>query len=1702
MKMDKVAESVKRTSSRILKFNANTKKTASRLKTVVEIQMRMKLLAQYWREYGEAYDVYEEKGFEEPEFDEESYYLAEGEYLVASCELETMLQVVNRGSASEIVDGTPVASLMVKPLDPPKFSGLLEDWVSFKDLFRSTIINNKSLSELHRLQYLRNVCQGKAAEVIKDIAVCAGNFEVAWTALTRRYENERLLVSRLIERLLDLPSMTNKECPVELAKLIDGTSQILRALAVLKRPTDEWDDMLVVLTTRKLDFTTRSAWEKSIGSSTVMPKYSELDEFLSGLLRSLEVMSTVPSRQAKTTTTTISAAPSTSRRFVRTHVATTGGCQPTCPVCSGTHSLPDCAKFLSKSVQERRQVVVNNQVCFNCLVSSNHLSRNCGSYVHCGVCKCHHHTLLHIPTEQTEARSNEHERRNPFKPRTVSSNVCVNVAVEVERATVLPTAWVTVTAENGRSVRLRALIDQGSEATLISRNATHQLGCTWRKSGVGITGVAGTSAGKSLGCAEVVVTASNGQQEGIAVKALILATITTQIPSHQLRRSNNPIITSLPLADEQYWQPGRVDVLLGAAHIPNLLLQGVRKVDGLVAQETIFGWMISGSVVSASVAPTDRSCRHITLESLLGRFWEQEETPTQPKLSAEDEECESKYNQTTTRAEDGRYIVELPFRQGDRELGDSRNAAIRRLSSLERKGSQYEQQWQTYKKFMETYLELGHMEIVPQEEIEKQPQCYLPHHAVFKPESTTTKLRVVFDASASTTNGKGLNNLLLTGPRIQDKLSTILLRWRMHRIALCADIEKMYRQIRVKDSHWDYQRIVWRDDHHESIKHFRLKTVTYGTACAPYLAVKTLQRLAEDEAERYPWASKVVKNDMYVDDCMTGADSEDEANVLKEELLQIMAAGGFRLLKWSSNSRHILQQLPTDHIECRAPLNIDDDESVKALGVRWHPQADEFSYKIHALKRSATVLTKRQVLSEIAQLFDPLGLLAPVIIVAKTLMQQLWLTGSGWDDKLPMEVNEKWQTFKDELVQIEKVRINRWCGYCKSQQTLQLHGFSDASQVAYAACVYARVQQEDGTVKVTLLAAKTKVAPIKQQSIPRLELNGAVLLTRLLDECLQSLGKMQTEVFSWTDSTVVLAWIHRHANVWPTFVANRVSEVQAKMDIIKWQHVAGVDNPADVASRGIMPSKIQEHKLWWNGPAWLHAGQDEWPQQRPLEVDENLLEKRKVKVCHTVKERKLYELAERFSSWRKLLRVTAYCRRVIRTNRREERSLSAEEIEAARLLWLRLMQTFEYGDVEAYCREGNLPRLKPFVDEQGLMRVGGRLQNANISFDEKHPIIITGRTNITKLIIIDAHHRVLHGGPQATIAQLHQRYWVVNGRRYVRALIHECVTCIKARPKTGQQLMGNLPSVRVTPSRPFTNTGIDYAGPIWSRTSKGRGHKATKSWIAVFVCFSTKAVHLELVSDLTTAAFLASFRRFTARRGHCENVFCDNGTNFVGANRELQAQLRRALKDETWIANLSNNGTKFHFAPPGSPHFNGLAESAVRMAKSSMVKVIGEQKLTFEEMATVLTQIEAAINSRPLCALPSDPNDFNVLTPGHFLVGQPLTAIPEPSLPDRLSSTNRWQLVQQITQQFWKRWSKEYVHQLQQRGRWTKECRNVQVDDIVVIQDDTLATNWRLGRVIATHPGTDGHVRVATMKTAGGIVKRTICKVCVLPIEM
>ncbi|XP_029167910.1 uncharacterized protein LOC114938224 [Nylanderia fulva] len=739
----------------------------------------------------------------------------------------------------------------------------------------------------------------------------------------------------------------------------------------------------------------------------------------------------------------------------------------------------------------------------------------------------------------------------------------------------------------------------------------------------------------------------------------------------------------------------------------------------------------------------------------------------------------------------------------------------------------------------------------------------------------------------------------------------------------------------------------------DNIHEYELKTVTYGLACAPFLAIRTFQQL--DEETRYPRGVRALRHDCYVDDVVTGADSLADAIELQQELRSLCMAGGFPLRKWAANNQQVLTRIPPEHRLQRGPRSW-EGESHAILDLRWHPQGDWFSFTIRP--RAITDLTKRRVLAETARLFDPMGWLAPVVIRAKILIQTTWLQRLDWDSPLPDQDAHRWRQLLNQLPLLDHIRVDCWLNTGDDQSQLQLHGFADASERGYAVVVYIRNAATEKT-SINLLMAKSKVAPVKQVSLPRLELCAAALLTTLMLHVRTTLGLAATPVHLWSDSKVTLHWIRGHCTRWKTFVANRVSQIQTLLPDAHWRHVAGQENPADCASRGVTPDDLLNHELWWTGPTWLLEDEAAWPGADIDVPEDDLPEQRVTSLVVKAPVTAEPDLLLRFPTLQRLVRVTAWCRRwlnPVRRDARPGRPLHPDELDSALFRWLRVVQALHFPTDVAAASAGrtspprsHLVKLSPFLDGQGVLRVGGRLKNSQLPLDEKHPMIIPAASWLTRLVIDSCHRRTLHGGVQLTLGLLRLRFWVPRGRTAVKQQLHRCVTCTRWRAATPQPQMGNLPRDRVTPTRPFFSTGLDYAGPILLRTSKGRGHRAHKGYIAVFVCFWSKAIHLEVVSDYTSEAFIAALHRFVSRRGFCAEIYSDCGTTFIGADRTLRSLFNAATAEGHRIVLAATaQGIRWHFNSPAAPHFGGLWEAAVKSTKFHLRRMIGETTFTFE----------------------------------------------------------------------------------------------------------------------------------------------------------
>ena len=1617
-------------------------------------------------------------------------------------------------SAGELTAKLPRLSI-------PTFDGDILKWPTFWSQFEVSVHNHAKLTEAEKLAYLRQALQeGPASQTIEGLSTLGNKYSEAIKCLKERFDQPREVHQLHVKALLDLPRMRDNSGK-EVRRVHDTSKQHIRALVSLGYDLEP--AFMTALIQTKLDPATSFEWKKhSSEKAREVPHYDEILHFLDMTARASS--EAVMTKKEVTSGKKYTHSP----RPVTSHAATANN-NAHCILCpKEKHPLYGCSKFKALSQEEKRSLLKRNQMCFNCLRSGHYLSQ-CESSHRCKRCQKPHHTLLHMDsTSSTVVSSN-------VTPQDLSPTVVSNTAVRLcSGTTLLMTCKLIVYAPDGSITEARALLDNGSSASFVSERLAQVLRLPRHKQSMQLSGITGTPLASPPHVTNFKISPVHCTGRKIHIAAIVVPKVTRELPVHTIPLDPSwTHLSKLKLADPSFGQPGRIDVLLGVDVFLSILRQGRRTgpAGAPVAMETEFGWVLGGSV--SPVPVSDHVSYHVTAcyasivqdDDILRRFWELEEPPkTTVPFTLEEKNVMHHFKQNHTRTSEGRFVVPLPRRVDTGHIGETRSQAVRRFlsleSSLHKKGkfSQVDQ-------VIQEYLYLQHAEPVPAEDLKKEPSqvFYLPMQVVYKASSSTTKVRAVFDASAKSSTGVSLNDTLLIGPTVHSTLVEVLLRFRTHKIALTTDISKMYRAIQLAPIDKDYHRFVWRNHPDQKLIDYRMTRATFGVSASCFAANMSVRQNAADYSHLYPLAAHVAETSFYVDDCLTGADSCQSAVSLRERLQELFNLGCFTLRKWNSSDPAVLETVPPDLRDPESVLSLPESDQAlpKTLGIQWNAKTDCFHVCI-AKASPPSYITKRELASDIAKVFDALGWIAPATITMKILLQKTWESKVGWDDLVPEDIRDTWSRWRSEIHLLADKAIPR-CYFPKRSKnaSIELHGFGDASEVAYGAVVYLRSVDTTGAIHISLVISKTKVAPLKRQTIPRLELCGAVLVANLLDLTRQALDVPISKTFAWTDSTIVLCWLSGSPKRFKTFVGNRISEILDKIPPDRWNHVASEQNPADCASRGLLPSELLEHQLWWTGPPWLWLFSTQWPvQDRPC-VELPSEERLTCLATISLTQGPVIEF-RRFSSFLKLTRVLGWVLRFISQARKQLTNRPAqgcqnhlvpftvEELAKSESILIKQAQSEMFMEEITRLKEGrllqrssNLVSLLPFLDEEGVLRVGGRLQRANLPWSRKHPYILHGSHPLARLIIRAEHLKLLHAGPSLVNSSLSTRIHLIGAKNAIHSVTKGCIICRRISAKTQAPQMGQLPPERVNPGSIFDKTGVDYAGPLLLKLGHTRKPTVVKAYICLFISLAVKAVHLEAVSELTTEAFIAALRRFVSRRGCPSLIISDNGTNFIGAHKELEKLWKFLNMSSTSSAVAdccSSMGIQWKFIPERSPHFGGLWEAAVKSTKNHLRRVVGDVKLTFEELTTILTQIEACLNSRPLVAICSDPDRPEVLTPGHFLIGKPLCSIPDPkSAKKSITLLKRWELCQNLTQHFWERWSSDYLRTLNKAYKWQNPGRNLKIGDMVVLKEDGAFRNkWPLGRIIQTYPGKDGHVRVALVKTAVGTYRRPVVKLAPL----
>lgn len=930
-----------------------------------------------------------------------------------------------------------------------------------------------------------------------------------------------------------------------------------------------------------------------------------------------------------------------------------------------------------------------------------------------------------------------------------------------------------------------------------------------------------------------------------------------------------------------------------------------------------------------------------------------------------------------------------------------------------------------------------------------------------------------------------------------NSLLGILFRFRENKVGVVGDISKMYHSIKIGKFDQHVHRFLWRDMNTcRDPDQYVLTAVTFGDRPSGTIATMALMYTAEMYQDEYPYVTKAIRENAYMDDIIFSVANTTEAYAATSDIETVLGRGNFHMKHWVVSGEE-------QQSEGR---DISGSDAAKVLGLLWIPAQDNFVFKVlinfsrkvkgarvtpgmtkdQCLLDFPVNLTRRMVLRQVASLYDPLGFLVPVTLKAKLMMRCMIrkeaegtdIKSIDWDEPLAETHVKDWHEFFLSLYDIEMLSFPRCIKPINAVREPMLIMFSDGSRLAYGCCAYLRWQLSSGGYDVYLIASRNRIGPVREITIPRMELCGAVLSCRLRECIERELNLKYKEVMHIVDSTIVCSQIQKESHGFNTFVASRVAEIQCKSDPSEWWWVDSEHNVADLVTKPCEPHMLSKESMWQKGPEFLSKPQEEWPVCRS--VVEKLPDRRSITlVCSKEDKNILSEIKlDNFTSYVKLLKVTSRVLSCVKT-----RSLrgalvgpSAEDIRAAEDLWIRTIQSDMVDWQQRYKSLGP-------VLLNGIIVVGQRIAKwLKDNWNQEQFILLPAKHPFTKLYILHLH-QIDHGGVESTLARLQSRFWVPGARRIIKSVKKRCVMCRKYYGKVEDQCMGQVSDVRMKPTPPFYHTATDLFGPFTIKDAVKRRTRG-KCFGVIYTCLTTRAVHLDIAENYSTEAFLGTFRRFVSIRGYPCTMHSDNGPQLVAANKELRDVSREF--DLNSIPKFgSNKGVKWEFNKSSdAPWLNGACESLIRLVKSGLLRAVGDSVLTFSELQTTMYEVASLLNNRPIGMKPGYNIELGVyLCPNDLLLGHNNLPVPTGAYATNEDPRRRLEFIQSIVSSFWKKWQRDYFPTLFIRQKWHVERRNIRVGDIVLVQDpNPVRGKWKLAQVSKVEESRDGVVREVKLR--------------------
>ena len=1003
-------------------------------------------------------------------------------------------------------------------------------------------------------------------------------------------------------------------------------------------------------------------------------------------------------------------------------------------------------------------------------------------------------------------------------------------------------------------------------------------------------------------------------------------------------------------------------------------------------------------------------------------------------------------------------------------------------------------------------------------------QNFIPWRAVWKSTSLSTPCRIVFDASFPTASGYSLNDLLAKGSNNLNKLQEVMLRWSTYRVGIHTDVCKMYNTINLESAHWCYQRYIWHPELNSSKIPMEkvIKTLIYGIRSSGNQAERGLREIANLFQDKYPEVHRIIHEDVYVDDGLTGEESIETAHTRADQLEYVIQHGGFRLKGITFSG------------EDPSPDLTDDGDSIIIGGMKWYSKTDEISLNISQLNFSKKSrgkksqdhlnvipdkLTRRQCISKVAEIYDLTGKISPLVAAMKLDLQELNQRQLNWDDILPDELRQVWIRHFDTMKDIGSIRFRRSIVPDDAvNMNIETLDFGDASKRLVCACVYARFLLKNGNHSCQLVFSRTRTVP-KELSLPRAELYAALINTYTSEIVRRSFKGLVKSSKKFTDSQIALHWISNDQKPLKEWVRNRVLDINRFTSKDQWSYIQSKDNIADLGTRsGAQIKDVNQSSDWINGLTWMHLPSSKFPVQSADDLKltaqqlSDVETERSVQVHHATitSETFLKEMKKRYQFSKYLLdpmkhsfivviRIMAYVIRFVRRLSKQKQGTLATKTYSI------IPTEDELSSAETYYFRKGSDEIRHFTpkskyekistEKNGVLIYTGRILPSNgvsivgeftdimkdLSADTFCVPLLEKYSLIAYSITMDVHWNhsmVKHSGIETTHRYILKKAHIIEGRMIIKHIRKNCERCRYLAKRTVDMAMGPVSSCNLTIAPAFYFTQLDLSGPYQSYSPS---HKRTtvKIWLIVFCCCATSAVKIKVMDDYTTTSFIESFNRFSCDHGYPKRLLCDEGSQLVKGCKEMKIDYHD-LKSRL----MKGLHIDFDICPVQGHNMHGKVERKIKEINQSIEKSLQNHRLSIMQWETLGSSIANQINNLPIAVgdISGDFECMDLITPNRLLLGRNNERCPDGVVfcdnPSKILVEN-----EKIYKSWFEIWLLVHVPKLMKQSKWF-ESDSINIGDVILFtkRESVLSNQYTYGIVKDLEYGNDMLPRKATIR--------------------